>query len=122
VPGKWAYLAQLFVHDPRHAADRGFTRVAGFPCAGNSVAKVESFDRVPKIAHEIAAPEFAIREDFKSQFLLLGENALDVTVFEGAQLFRIHGRVLARLEQFGWPQETSDVVGSAGCGHRCFLS
>ena len=58
--------------------------LAGFP-GEYGVAEIEALDRVGEVAHEIAAAEFAVGENFESEFLLFGEDADDVAVLDGAQ-------------------------------------
>ena len=52
----------------------------------DGVAQVEAFDGVGEVAHEIAAAEFAVGENFEAEIFLLGEDALDLAVFDGVQV------------------------------------
>jgi len=85
--------------------ERRAAGVCGAPTAGPAIGEVELFDRVREIAHEVAAPEFAVRGDLESEFLLSDEHAKDCCVFSLPQLFGVAG--FSRLEQLGEPRKLS---------------
>ena len=102
--GERTRLPQPFCDDARDAADRGSLcfRVAGFPASRNRITEIESIDSIGEVAHEIAAAQFAIGEDFEAEFLLARKHAADVRVFQFAETFRGAGTLhLPRGQQIG---------------------
>ena len=63
-------------------ADWRSANLAGVPGPAAGVAKVEPFDRIGKIAHEVPAAELAIGGDFKCEFSLHSENSTNLLVLE----------------------------------------
>ena len=83
VAGERSHLAQFFCDDAGDVADGSRAFVAGIPVSGDGVAEVEAFDSVREVAHEVAAAQFAVGENFEAEFLLLREHAEDVLILEG---------------------------------------
>jgi hypothetical protein len=76
-------------HDPAYFAHGGRRcwgplRVIA-PTPGDSITRVEPIHRVGKVAHEITAPQFAIREHTQTKFLLLLQYPRDMVVLQGCE-------------------------------------
>ena len=89
VTGKRTHLAQLLADDAVDVAYWGRSFISSAPISSDGIAEVEAFDCVGEIAHEVAAAQFTVREDFKTELLLFCEHAEDVLIFEGVQLLRV---------------------------------
>ena len=73
-----------------------------FPLTGHGIAEVKSFHGVGKIAHEVAATEFAIGEDAEAKVLLFFEDAQDVAIFQFLKI--LCGDLgMAGFQQFNGP-------------------
>lgn len=85
------------------------------------IVKVEAFDGIGEVAHEVGATKLAIGEYLETNFFLSLEDAEDLAVFDGLQL---RGRLLdaACFEQFGGPKKAADVIGATRRGRLLLLS
>jgi hypothetical protein len=122
VAGEGTNLAELLNDDAGDATDLGNFRFATFPGTRRGVAEVEAIDGVGKIAHEIAAAQFAIGRQFETEFFLLVDNSPNVEIFEAPQTGGIRRRVLSSLQQLRGPQKTPYVVGPALRWHFLLVS
>src|SRR5580692_7959979 len=109
--------AQFLGDDAGDAAYWRFFLLTCFPRARHGVSQVEALHGVGEVTHEIVAAKFAVCENFKAELLLLGQNTLDVAIFDGVQVIGILRVATARLQQFRRTKKAADVVGSVWCGH-----
>ena len=86
---EWLALPQRGGDDAVDAADLGSGRlcfvVSPFPLARYGVPEVKSFHGVGEVAHEVGAPQFAVRKDVEADLFLALKNPEDVTVFDGLE-------------------------------------
>jgi hypothetical protein len=113
VAGEGLSLAKSRRNDAVDAADgrlwlRGLIGLIR-PLASDSVAKVEAFDGIGKVAHEVGAPEFAVSKDGKADLPLSLKHAENVAIFDLSK-FRGGLARASRIEQFRGPKKAADVV------------
>ena len=108
--------------DAAHGCSGGLLLfVIVLPFALHGVAKVESFDGVSEVAHEIGAPQLAVSEDVKPNFFLALEDTQDLLVFDGFEFRRSNVRG-ARADQVLRAKQAADMVGTKGRWHMQVLS
>src|SRR5215468_10221480 len=102
------------------STDRRGTRLVGVPASSDGVVKIKTIDGIGEVAHEIAAAKLAVCSDFKSEFLLSGENSKYLLILDRTEV--LETCILARSMELRWPEKTSYVVGTICCSHRFGLS
>src|SRR5271167_160505 len=116
VASEWPNLAQFLCDDSGNAAYGSRSFIASVPVSGHGVAKIEAFDGIREVTHEVSTAQFAIRKNLEAQIFLFGEHPQDVLILEGAKFLCAAG-VASGREQVGWSEKTAYLVSAKGVRH-----
>src|ERR1700728_426865 len=101
---------ELSVDHPGHRSDLRL-RLRRVPVSRDRIIRIEAIDGVGQLAHEIPAPQLAVRENLESELFLFSERLQNILVFHRSQA-RWVGPVCAGRQQIGRAKKATHMVGS----------